>query len=651
MGFGSAFSLLYIAVMMVVGFYLLFELFSRDRISGKLIFTIQFLLAYMGIATASASYIVFWNGNIIAGISAIAVSGLAFLFVLKAKSEDIEWRKNLIQVAVLVAALLVLEVSMGFFYASVFMEHNRNPFIMSINNLDFAFMMFADAAFFLLMAKKRKSTSEIALFTFAVSMAAMPDFYLQFHDAVILSATIISASVMAVNIVLLYVIQMRKKTRDMQILAVLLAGTDLLMMVGLSSYAIHGELFTITLTMVVSMVSYFFLVTYRFSNARVSNSFRYSFILLVLINSAELVMSFGVTSLGSKLSSVMYPSLGGVFANYLPGLSPGMVHNINFNSPVWWLFPFSPYMTGKMAFTMGMSVNPLFAYFWSSFMLLMATTMSPFYAIMMGSEMSYLVFERYRKSSKETVRKWAIAIIAGIPLFVIVIPFYTPLYIFGMSGMLFEIVFVGFLGSVIAVLAASALFGRRVQCNLVCMAAHMWTNSYYDQFKPKRNSTVWGYMRWFFFFLMILAFSLFMLQETGYMHPLKIGMITINPLDFYGMFVLNYVWWFFYFLTPVFGTYSCARQGWCGFGTLAGIFNKFFFRIRPVDAGLCQTCETGSCELSCPTAIPVKADMIQRGYSNRIACIGCANCVESCDKSNLFVTDVRNAFKNSKLTD
>lgn len=111
------------------------------------------------------------------------------------------------------------------------------------------------------------------------------------------------------------------------------------------------------------------------------------------------------------------------------------------------------------------------------------------------------------------------------------------------------------------------------------------------------------------------------------------------------MFTLNYVWWFFYFLTPIFGTYSCARQGWCGFGTFTGIFNKVLFKIRAKNLETCRTCSTKNCDSSCPVKIPVSQDIIRQGYTNRVSCVGCARCVEVCPHENLEVRNILSLLK------
>ena len=649
MSFNELLLLVYIGAMMVVGFYLIYSVFSRKTISSRLLLLVFSFIAYMSLGTIIASYIIFWGGNLYFGVSVLLASAVAAGYPVKSRDLKVEWRKDIKYTTTLVLILILYELSMGYVYASVVLPHSGNPLLLAINNPDFSLMMLVDGAFFLAISEKKKDISEIALATFAFSMALMPNFFIQFSKTAILASVILSASIMAVNIVFLYVIQMRRKTSDMQILAIVLAASDFLMMLGLSSFSIKSDLYLISAAMIVSMISYFFLVTYRQERRQISHNYSYSFLLLLLINGAELAMSFGVTTLGMSASDAIFPKSSVGYSFVFSSLPAGMVHSIDFSNPLWWLFPFDPWKMGLMAYHMGLSVNLPFAYFWSSFMLLMTTTMSPFYAIMMGSEMSYLVFERYRKTGNRSVRNWALAIIAGIPVFVILIPFYTPYYIFGMSGMLFAIPLIALVVSLAAIIIASVLFGRKAQCNLVCMAAHMWTNVYYDQFRPKKNSSLWPYLRWVFFAFMVASFSLYALQQMGIMGPIKLGMVTINPLDFYGMFILNYIWWIFYFLTPVFGTYSCARHGWCGFGTLAGIFNKVFFRIKVRETDVCRTCKTRECESPCPTSIPLGTDFLNKGYSNRISCIGCGNCAEACPSKNLMMVDIRDYIKGKSL--
>lgn len=635
-----------IVEMMVIGFGLIFFLYRHESVVPRLFHIITGVILYISAVSLAIALRFFWNFGSIYIISVLAVAALYFLTIFKSTTEPVKWREKPGYTLITMLVLVLYELTMGFFYGSAFLPHTLNPVVLAVDNVDFSIMMVIDAFFFLAISGKSRDLAELALFTFAFSMALMPNFYFQSGKSTILLSALLSSSLMVINIVLLYMLQMRRKGFNFQILSVSLAASDFLMMIGLAFYAIDKDLVFISFTMVVSMLVYFFLVTHRLSNRVIKRAKAYGFGLLVLVNAAELAMSLAVTSLGFAISNSIFPGPGSNYGFIFNNFNPGMVSGINFDNPFWWLFPFDPGMKGIMAFHMGLSVSTPFAYFWSSFMLIMTTTMSPFYAIMMGSEMSYLVLDRYRTSREKSVRNWALAIIAGIPLFVIVVPFYTQFFIFGMSGMLFSVPLILFIVSIAAVILASIIFGRRAQCNLVCMAAHMWTNSYYDQFKPsKDHKYLWSTVRAASFALMVLSFALFILQQFGITGPIKIGMIMINPLDFYGMFVLNYVWWFFYFLTPVFGTYSCARQGWCGFGTLSGLFNKLFFKVKANDPIACKTCTTRSCEVSCPVALPVRSDVLKKGYLNRISCVGCGDCVEACELSNIAINDLRSLFR------
>jgi ferredoxin len=650
----------FIVSMMVIGFFLLYLIYRRDTLSSRLLFTVLALIIGMSVLNVVTAYLFFWAHNpylafpiLIGGMLFFFVATLLLFLMLETGSlsrlpfftNDVihDWRSRYRYTLPAAVTLVLYELTMGYLYGSAFLPHDSSPFLLAVNNVDFAVMMLVDAVFFLLISRKRKSLSEAALFTFAVSMSLMPNFFIHLGKLPVLTGTLLSALVMMVNVVLLYVLQMKRRTFNFQALVLALAACNFLSMIGLFLYAAHRDLAVISGTMIVSMAVYFFFITHRLPERPVTSYAAGTFLLLVLINAAELTMSLGVTSLGYSITNSLYPSAAGRASSFF-GLE--VARHINFSNPLWWLFPFDPIKMTTMAFHSGLSVGAAFAPFYASFMLVMMTTMSPFYAIMMGSEMSYLVLERARRARHAGVRNWAFAILAGIPLFVVLVPFYTPLYVFGMSGMLLTVSLTLFLVSVAAVIGASVVFGRRAQCNLVCMAAHMWTNVYYDQFRPKGDHpSAWNVLRWVSFLVMLLSFVTFALEAAGVLPPLAIGGIAINPLNIYGMFVLNYVWWLFYFLTPVFGAYSCARQGWCGFGTLSGLFNKLFFKVRAADRNVCERCATRDCESRCPTAIPLRADFLAGGSSNRVTCIGCGDCVEACPQDNLRILDARDYLR------
>ena len=642
--------------MMIFGFILLYLIFRRDNISSRFLLLILALILYMSVMNFVISYLGFWSDNpvvipIIFGsmflTTIIAVAILVLSPYLNSQEVIQDWRTSYRYTIPLVVTLVFWELSMGFLYGSAFLPHNSSPFLLAVNNVDFSAMMIIEAIFFLLIARNRKKLPEFALFTFALSMALMPNFYIHLGKLPVLGSTLLSALVMVINILILYIMQIRSPTFHVQVMILFLAAFNFLEMMGLSWYAATESLILISIMMVLAMVAYFFFITHRLPGKPVPSYRPYNFALLVLISGAELSMGLGVSSLGFSITTAVSSQSVTSYASYFSGMQ--LARPLNFNNPLWWLFPFDPIKMMTTGFHNVLSVNTFFAYFWASFMLIMATTMSPFFTIMMGSEMSYLVLERYRHVRNKSVKNWALAIIAGIPIFIILVPFYTSFFIFGMSGMLLSVSLPLLVISISAIIVASVVFGRRAQCNLVCMAAHMWTNVYYDQFKPKGDhQSIWSILRWFSFFLMIVSLSAFVLEAAGLLPPIMIGGIAID-LIFYGMFVLNYVWWYFYFLTPVFGAYGCVRQGWCGFGTLSGIFNKLFFKIRATDRNICEGCGTRECEASCPTAIPLRTELLRKGYSNKITCIGCGDCVEACPQENLRILDARDYLRRHPL--
>ncbi|MCY0850286.1 4Fe-4S binding protein, partial [Sulfuracidifex metallicus] len=619
--------LAYLIGMMAVDFSILWLLFRSNNASRRAALFISSIFLYMSTEAVDIGYILFYRGSILVEIITIFISSIPILLSLKVKDKGY-WRDDIISSTLLTVTLVLDEVSMGYAYSAAFGPH-LNPIVSSVSNPAFGVMMMADAIFFLALNKVRFDVKEFALFTFASSMAFMPNVFLTFDKNIWLISSVFSSLIMIINIITLYLIEIRRASFNAQLLSISLAGLDFLMMLGLSLFVIKNELILISIAMIGAMAFYFMLIFHKFSDRKIRIGVGTSLLFVSLINLAELTMGFSESVLGFVVTnSIFSPS-------HMSMRSP-------LSNPLWWIFPLNPLSMFSMAEKSASVLhNPLFSVFWASYMLIMTTTMMPFYILMMGGEMLFLVYERYKQSNSSEVRRWALMIIIAMPVFVWLLPYYTNFYIFGMSGMIFPVTITGFLLSMVIMSTASILFGRRAFCNTICMSAHMWTNAYYDKFKAKKSSNFWQYFRWIPFGLMLVFFSWWILGEVGALHFLRLGMSTLNPLDLFGMFTLNYVWWFFFFITPVFGTYSCARQGWCGYGTFMGIFNKVLFKLKPNDVKLCKTCKEITCEKACPSKITIRDDILKKGFTNRISCVGCADCVEACQYNNLMIQDIR----------
>ncbi|MUM65283.1 4Fe-4S ferredoxin [Acidianus infernus] len=646
--------LVYIIGMMTADFIILYYLLRRPIVNKKAIFFVSSVLLYMSVEAVDISYILFSHGSIIIEPVSLIIASIPIILSTMMKNSITRWREDKTSALTLALTIVADEIAMGYAYSEAFGPH-INPLIDSVSNIAFGVMMLADSIFFLALSPRK--IEELALFTFASSMAFMPNIFFTFSAYTELVGSLIASIIMIVNIITLYLIESRKLTFNAQLLSISLGFFDFVMMLSLSIYATSKDLYTISLTMIASMVWYFTLVLYRFKDVKIKLGLKYPLVFVIFINFAELTMGFGESVLGFRITNNLWmPSMMSMHSKSMDPMHMHMLMWSPTSNPWWWIFPTDPWSMTSMAYKQAMMAthNILFAGFWASYMLIMMTTMMPFYVVMMGAEMSYLVYERFKTAKNSNVKSWAVAILVGIPLFVWLLPYYTQTYIFGMSGMLSHInpefapTLLSLTLSLVAIALASTLFGRRAYCNLVCMSAHMWTNIYYDQFKPKKSSKIWEYIRWISLSIMIIVFTYVFLIYLGIAKNPSIGTLQIPLLDFYGMFTLNYVWWFFFFLTPVFGTYSCARQGWCGFGNFVGLFNKILFKIKADSVDTCKSCKTVQCESACPVKIPIRTDVLSKGYTNRISCVGCGDCVEACPYNNLEIIDIRNAFRSEK---
>ncbi|EZQ06745.1 4Fe-4S ferredoxin [Candidatus Acidianus copahuensis] len=644
--------LVYIIGMMAIDLVIFYFSVKIEMTSKRGIFFLSSILLYMGVEAVDISLILFKNMSVYVEPISLLLASVPIILSTTVKDTRIEWRRNA-QLSLLYALTVVVdELAMGYAFSLAFGPHLGNPIIDSVSNIAFGFMMMVDAIFFLIFSVR--DIKEWALFTFAFSMAFLPNIYIDLSKFAEFYASIISNIIMVINIIMLYLMEIRSNISSrIQIISLTLAFFNLFMMVGLTGFSAFMNFYLISLSMLLSMVAYFLLTFYKIGERRITKTWKYLFSFLVLINATEIIMAFGETVLalilgmsggimkGMSTHIITHNDMPSI--NHMANSMQGIPHPF---TGLWWLFPINPLSMTLSAYHSALISGELFAFFWSSFIAIMMATMTPYYVIMMGAEMAFLVYERFRTVKTGKVKTWTLIIILGIPLFVVYVPYYTSYYIFGMSGMIFPVTLLSFSISILIIVFASSLFGRRVYCNLTCMAAHMWTNAFYDQFKAKRSSKIWDYLRWLFLIPMIVAFTLYVLSDFHVWAQPVIAGKPLNPLDFYGMFTLNYVWWFFYFTTPVFGIYSCARQGWCGFGTFSGIFNKVLFKIRARDPSLCRNCKAHSCDDACPIKIPISSDVTKKGFSNRITCVGCGDCIEGCD--NLEIIDISSYLHRNK---
>jgi ferredoxin len=245
----------------------------------------------------------------------------------------------------------------------------------------------------------------------------------------------------------------------------------------------------------------------------------------------------------------------------------------------------------------------------------------------------------------------------GTFLFALYLAYYTPVYVYGMSGHgLVEYFPVSVASSLAALGIGVLLFGRRLQCTVVCMVGHMSLNSFYSRFRARsygltKLSADHGVGMFIVNVVTIASAAAFPAVLISYFMGIS-GPEDFTWLDIYGMGIVNIIWFMFYFITPITGSYSCSRYGYCGFGTIMGVLgNKLgLFRLRVRDINTCIRCATRDCEKACPPGVPLWVDFVRSGSSRNIRCVGYGECVAACPYSNLTMEDITRRIRIRNYT-
>lgn len=658
--------------------FLLFTFRLRNKSKSYMVLT----GLYIGMAVEGSSVwsLLVLRSNILAHVLGVTLGLLAFatsLFLGVSRRSDGE--PDEVTRFLFASSIAIEEVSMGYVFSLVFGPFHMNPLVASVSNPAYGLMMAVDSLL-VFFTGSRELRSRLPLLTFSLAMAFMP------NEVISLSGTaqsvygLISSVAMAGNVIAVYGLQSRMFLRGAQAYSLTMAALDGLMMVGMAVYGVSGNVSLLSIAMVIAMAGNLYMITSLgspWSRRKFVPGKWIPLLVVILLNLSEMSMALGENDLvlHTLAQGMALPQGTQMEEMSMNGMT---MEDMRGNS-LWFLFPMDPWRMAYSGFLEALSAsnNIVISYIWGSYLLIMMTSMLPFYVIMMGAEMSILVIERYRYAKNKQVKDWTVGILMGVPLFVVLIPYYTPGYIFGMSGMLskydpfLRLTVVGLTLSLAGILSTVVLKGRRVYCNLICMSAHMWSNSYYHNFRrlnreylrtphasPRGRDAIHHPIKLpsmdLSSIMSILSAGIMvgtLVWEYGIMFGFlrapKVFGRTVDPLELLGMFTLNYIWWFFFYMTPIAGTFSCARDGWCGFGSMLGVFNKLSFKVRPLNRETCLSCETKSCS-NCPVGIDVYGEIVNRGYVNIVKCVGCGECLEECPYQNLEFRDLMSRLRGSK---
>ncbi|MGC8543267.1 MAG: 4Fe-4S binding protein, partial [Vulcanisaeta sp.] len=163
-------------------------------------------------------------------------------------------------------------------------------------------------------------------------------------------------------------------------------------------------------------------------------------------------------------------------------------------------------------------------------------------------------------------------------------------------------------GTYIINIVLSLLFGSRQLCSLMCSASYMWQGTFYDALKLSAANivrrrrglikivrTVNGVI----IYVMLTLFAIISLMDQLGLMKITIG--GLDPLVFLYLILFGVIWYLFFTLSPILGTYNCVAYGWCHWGLLNQVVSRIgLFKLRVKDPSLCVKCPTKDCARACP---------------------------------------------------
>lgn len=300
------------------------------------------------------------------------------------------------------------------------------------------------------------------------------------------------------------------------------------------------------------------------------------------------------------------------------------------------------------------------------FLSLVATvTGSQWFLIMMGTEMGLLALFRLRELKKLENKIRVILMVSAYGIYTIFIPYFSPLasklafipYMWSMGlgtlGPVSRDFLFGIIGTYAVSAFLSAIFGSRQICSVTCTAPTMYQGTFYNSLKVfNRTSrigrkTLTSRIRPFVkvialtvWITLIAAAVVSFLDQEGIIDFTIMGVDTTVFL--YSLY-FNFLWYLVFIASPFFGTYACATQGWCSWGTFNQISSRIgLFKLRVRDPQACLNCKTKDCANACPVGnTDMAGHFIREGQFKSVRCIGVGDCVEACPYDNILFYDIR----------
>ena len=458
----------------------------------------------------------------------------------------------------------------------------------------------------------------------AIASTSWSDFTLWGNSAVM---------IVAVIFMLEYIFRNRTLSNGASNYLIRLMGAYGLMMAGILSWQLYGDVTLFVLSVVAEMIIYFSIV----------------------LDEKQLV-SPPLTAWQSRPLWV-FGLLGGVF---VAEFFMGGVLDVTAN--------------GNMFFTMlsfavlsGSPLTVIGAAFYDFVVAVSSITGSFWFLFMMGIEMGALVVFKIRYA-RETETKIRLALV------VVAYALYTlflPTFVIGMSNVS-SVPWVGWsmgigtagaiapdviLALVLTYLISGGLsffFGSRQVCSLFCTAALMYQGTAYDAMSSfNRTSKIGRHLLTsrlsgaYRIVITLVWASLLGSAVISYLTSvgvLNVSFFGTDTSNFLYLFYFDILWYLVWIMIPFVGTYGCATTGMCGWGSFNQLISRIgLFRLKVKDSNQCITCKTKDCAKVCPVGLTdMPGAFIDKGEFRSFKCIGVGDCVSACPYENVFFFDARN---------
>ena len=296
---------------------------------------------------------------------------------------------------------------------------------------------------------------------------------------------------------------------------------------------------------------------------------------------------------------------------------------------------------------------------------------SPWFLIMMGTEMGALVALRIRQVRELETRVRLVLVMVAYAVYAVFLPsffFANPQSVpfvgwsmgVGTAGAVAPAVLLALVGTYVISGGLSFFFGSRQVCSMFCTAALMYQGTFYDSMKTfNRTSTIGrklltsrlsGLYRATFSLVwlsVIVAVAVSWLDSTG---TLNLSVYGSDPAAFLYTFYFGFLWYVIFVTIPFVGTYACVSMGWCHWGTFNQLVGRLgFFKLKVRDPSVCVTCETKDCAKACPVGLTdLPGSFMAKGEFKSMKCIGVGDCVSACPYSNEYFYDVRHWLRGRR---